>query len=47
VSDTTPATEMPLSGVPEPEEWLLIDLAVLILGMYAYRKRLAPQIGRY
>ena len=47
VSNTSPATEMPLSGVPEPEEWLLIALAVLILGMYAYRKRLAPQIGRY
>jgi putative PEP-CTERM system integral membrane protein len=43
VGDTTPATETPLSGVPEPHEWLLIGLAVAMLAWYAYRRRFALQ----
>jgi len=29
----------PLAGVPEPEEWLLIGAAVLVLAWYVYRNR--------
>ena len=43
LSNTTPATQVPLTGVPEPEEWLLLSLAAALLVWYAYRKRLAPQ----
>lgn len=28
LGDTSPATQLPLTGVPEPEEWLLIGLAL-------------------
>ena len=41
IKDTVPATEAPLTGVPEPEEWLLIGLAVAMLLWYANRQRLA------
>ncbi len=43
LNNTTPATQVPLTGVPEPEEWLLLSLAAAFLVWYAYRKRLAPQ----
>jgi putative PEP-CTERM system integral membrane protein len=40
IKDTVPATQSPLTGVPEPEEWLLIGLAIAILLWYANRQRL-------
>ncbi len=43
LTDTTPAAQTPLTGVPEPEEWLLISLAVAMLLWYVYKQRLAPQ----
>jgi len=41
LKDTVPSTSTPLTGVPEPHEWLLIGLAVILLLMYASRKKLA------
>jgi hypothetical protein len=41
LGDTLPSTTTPLTGVPEPHEWLLIGLAVIMLLLYASRKRLA------
>jgi len=47
LGETTPSTQLPLSGVPEPEEWLLIGLA---LAMAAYvvitRRAENPVIGK-
>jgi putative PEP-CTERM system integral membrane protein len=43
IQNTTPTTQMPLTGVPEPEEWLLIGLAVAMLLWYANQRRLATQ----
>jgi putative PEP-CTERM system integral membrane protein len=43
VAETTPATQTRLTGVPEPEEWLLIGLATAMLAWYALRPRLAMQ----
>lgn len=43
LSDTTPSTPLPLAGVPEPQEWLLIGLAVAMLLWYTYRQRLVRQ----
>lgn len=43
IQNTVPATQMPLTGVPEPEEWLLIGLAVAMLLWYANQQRLASQ----
>ncbi len=39
LKDTTPATQTPLTGVPEPHEWLLIGLAALMLVWYASQRR--------
>lgn len=39
LGDTTPVTPLPLVGVPEPQEWLLIALAAGMLLYLAYRKR--------
>ena len=39
VGGTTPENPMPLAGVPEPEEWLLIGLAVALLLWMLYQKR--------
>jgi len=41
LNDTTPSTSSPLTGVPEPHEWLLIGLAVVILLLYTSRRKLA------
>jgi putative PEP-CTERM system integral membrane protein len=38
LGETTPATQLPLSGVPEPEEWLLIGLA-LVMAVYVWFTR--------
>ena len=43
IQNTAPATQMPLTGVPEPEEWLLIGLAAAMLLYYANQRRLAAQ----
>jgi hypothetical protein len=43
IQNTVPATQMPLTGVPEPEEWLLIGLAVAMLLWYANQQRMASQ----
>ena len=32
LGETSPSTQLPLSGVPEPEEWLLIGLALALAG---------------
>ena len=39
LGETTPTPQAPLSGVPEPHEWLLIGIAAAILLWYANRKR--------
>ena len=44
LAETTPATGTPLTGVPEPHEWLLIGLALALLLWYVYRKR--PELLR-
>ncbi len=44
LQDTVPATQTPLTGVPEPEEWLLISIAVALLLWFASRQRLARQL---
>jgi putative PEP-CTERM system integral membrane protein len=38
VGETIPNNNLLVTGVPEPEEWLLLGLAVLMLGWYFYRK---------
>jgi putative PEP-CTERM system integral membrane protein len=43
IGETTPATTARLTGVPEPEEWLLLGLAAVLLAWYALRPRLALQ----
>lgn len=43
VAETTPATQARLTGVPEPEEWLLLGLAAAMLAWYTLRPRLALQ----
>lgn len=43
LADTTPGSPVPLAGVPEPHEWLLIGLAVAMLLWYAGRERLVWQ----
>jgi putative PEP-CTERM system integral membrane protein len=43
LTNTTPATQTPLVGVPEPGEWLLIASGLLLLGWYLYQQRLALQ----
>lgn len=40
-AETTAPEQPPLTGVPEPEEWLLLGLAAAFLAIYAYRLRLA------
>jgi putative PEP-CTERM system integral membrane protein len=43
LGETTPATQLPLSGVPEPEEWLLIGLSLAMAGyVLLTRKRFIP-----
>jgi len=39
LGETNPATQLPLSGVPEPEEWLLIGLALLMVAYVLYTRR--------
>ena len=41
LGNTAPASQTPLTGVPEPEEWLLLGLAALLLVWYANQQRLA------
>jgi putative PEP-CTERM system integral membrane protein len=39
LGDTTPASPVPLAGVPEPHEWLLMGLAAAMLAYLIYTKR--------
>jgi putative PEP-CTERM system integral membrane protein len=39
VGETTPASPVPLAGVPEPHEWLLLGLAAAFLLYLGYTKR--------
>ena len=39
LSETTPGSPLPLAGVPEPHEWLLLGLAAVLLVYLAYSKR--------
>jgi putative PEP-CTERM system integral membrane protein len=41
VGDTLGQNALQVTGVPEPHEWLLMGLAVAMLAVYAYRRRLA------
>jgi putative PEP-CTERM system integral membrane protein len=43
LADTTPSTPLPLAGVPEPHEWLLLGLGVLLLIWYTTRQKYAAQ----
>jgi putative PEP-CTERM system integral membrane protein len=40
IKDTVPSTPTPLTGVPEPEEWLLMGLAGALLVWYAAKRRM-------
>ncbi len=44
LGETTPATQLPLTGVPEPEEWLLIGASLILLAylLQARRKEWLP-----
>lgn len=46
VGDTTPPVQGPLSGVPEPHEWLLLGLAAAFLLYYLRSNRLTLKPGR-
>ncbi len=39
VGETLPENNLSVTAVPEPHEWLLIGLAVAMLGWYAYEER--------
>lgn len=39
LGDTTPGSPIPLTGVPEPHEWLLLMLAAALLVYMSYRQR--------
>jgi putative PEP-CTERM system integral membrane protein len=41
VGGTAPPTQLPLGGVPEPHEWLLLGLAAAFLIYYARKNKLA------
>lgn len=41
IGDITPAAQTPLTGVPEPHEWLLLTLAAGLLAYYSYARRSA------
>jgi hypothetical protein len=39
LGDTTPKSPVPLAGVPEPHEWLLMALVAALLVYISYTKR--------
>ncbi len=43
LGETSASTQLPLAGVPEPEEWLLIGLALIFAG-YVWVTRRAPRL---
>ncbi|MGB5844190.1 MAG: TIGR02921 family PEP-CTERM protein [Anaerolineales bacterium] len=45
IGETVPSP-LEVTGVPEPHEWLLIFLSIVILGWYAWHKRMDFQQGR-
>lgn len=42
VGETLPQSALSVTGVPEPEEWLLLALAAAMLLWYTYTRQLAP-----
>jgi putative PEP-CTERM system integral membrane protein len=42
LGETTPGSPLPITGVPEPHEWLLLGLAAGLLLYLLYTKRIAP-----
>jgi putative PEP-CTERM system integral membrane protein len=46
VGETTPQSPFSVTGVPEPEEWLLLVLAAAMLIWYVRTARRAPRPGR-
>jgi len=42
LGDTSPASPVPLTGVPEPHEWLLLALAAAMLVYLGYRRYSSP-----
>ena len=47
VGETVPLNPLPLGGVPEPHEWLLLGLAAAFLIYYTYTKKFAHQQRKY
>jgi putative PEP-CTERM system integral membrane protein len=45
IGETSPGSPIPLAGVPEPHEWLLLGLVVAMLLYVAYTKRSELQIA--
>ena len=43
VGETMPESALMVTGVPEPEEWLLLMVAVGMLGWYVWRNRLVQK----
>jgi len=39
LAETTPGSPLPLAGVPEPHEWLLLGLGAALLAYMLYTKR--------
>jgi len=46
VGNTAPANAFAVTGVPEPEEWLLLALAAAVLGGYLRLSRRATRSTR-
>ena len=46
LTDTTPSTATPLTGVPEPHEWLLMGLAAALLCWYASQRRMRRTVDQ-
>jgi hypothetical protein len=47
VGETTPPSPMDVTGVPEPEEWILIGLAALLLWRGAVTRRRSARLAIY
>ena len=45
LGDTTPSVTTPLTGVPEPHEWLLLGLVAALLIYLAYTRRRQAMAG--
>jgi putative PEP-CTERM system integral membrane protein len=47
LADTVPSSPLPLTGVPEPEEWLLLTLAAAFLVYLSYHQRSSAMAQSY